>query len=377
MRARLGYVLSGALLAVCIGVMLRNATEFDAVTTTAFILMVVFDLADLNDPGAGRVSLSGVFAIPLLLNTSPGFAGALIVGSRAGSYLIRRIRSGSEVAPGLAGSLASVLAGWGALAWSATWPSVSGQGAIAGLVVGAALLTGDALGRAALVSLLPSRFGVTDPQRWVRVELPLLSAALSLGVLAVVLVSDLGAWSFILTALVLALVRQAYGLLFDMRGAYHATLRTLVSAVESQNVQMRGHAEGTSTVARRIALKMRLSSAAVERVTDAALLHDIGELGEGERRSAAVAIHELEHLNDVGRVLEAREQTAAPGRVAYDVLRDAFVVSLASDVECIISRREHESPSASATLARSVPPHTRARVVSAAVSLGYPIPAVP
>lgn len=377
MTKRWGYVISGTLLLMALTILVRQERFLNPLNLSAFGFMILFDLADLDDPDAGRVSLSAVFAIPLFLHAPLELAGAMVIGSRSMSYLVRRIGPGAEVAPGSVGAVLSVIAGWAAVIWIDGWARFSSQGAAAGLVVGTALLFGDAAGRAATGSMLYRRFGVTDPLRWARVELPLLAAALSLGVLALLLIDDLGAWSLLLTALVLSLVRQAYGLLFDMRRAYHATLRTLVRAVESQNERMRGHAEGTASIARRIALKMRLSSASVERVGDAALLHDIGELGEGERRSAASTVRGLEHLEEVVRVLDARERAPFAGKVPSDVLRDAYVVALSSDVECMMSGREHESASTSGSLSRAISPSTRARIVSAAVSLGFPIPAVP
>ena len=185
-------------------------------------------------------------------------------------------------------------------------------------------------------------------------------------------------------------MRQSAALLLQIRDAYRTTVEVLVEAAESQSPARLGHSERTASIAWQIAMKMGLSSNLVERISFVALLHDIDAIGETAQRSATPSADGLQNHGHSSEVLEAAEFFAdvlpilriCDGRVDEDVdefdIVSALVVTLASDVDA------HDNPAvghlhASSTSARVSPfasPQLKARVVSAALLLGYQIPAV-
>lgn len=68
-------------------------------------------------------------------------------------------------------------------------------------------------------------------------------------------------------------------LLSDLQRSFQETIQALVKALEAKDVYTRGHSERVTLYARYLAEDAGLSESEVERVTKAALLHDIGKIG--------------------------------------------------------------------------------------------------
>lgn len=89
---------------------------------------------------------------------------------------------------------------------------------------------------------------------------------------------ELKVWGILVVLLPLFFIRHAYVSMFQLRAANQDLLKALIKAIETRDPYTSGHSLRVSHFARRIAEKMGLPSSAVERVSHAALLHDIGKI---------------------------------------------------------------------------------------------------
>jgi len=196
----------------------------------------------------------------------------------------------------------------------------------------------------------------------------------------------MGLWSLLPVVALLLLMRQSYALFLDIRETYRTTVEVLVEAAESQDDRRAGHADRTAMTARSIASRMGLPAAELERISYAALLHDLGELSEeslggpaGQARhvSAAEVVKDVAFFKNTEPILRICDGDAE--RVSDERnLTAALIVALASDIDSAAS-----APVAAAhrwqmldVVAPFVPQSIKARAVSAALELGYRIPAV-
>lgn len=64
-----------------------------------------------------------------------------------------------------------------------------------------------------------------------------------------------------------------------LQKSFHETIQALVKALEAKDVYTRGHSERVTQFAQYLAEDLGMSDSEVERITQAALLHDIGKIG--------------------------------------------------------------------------------------------------
>lgn len=83
----------------------------------------------------------------------------------------------------------------------------------------------------------------------------------------------------------------------ELQRSFKETIQALVKALEAKDVYTRGHSERVTQFARNLAEDLGLSDTEVERVTQAALLHDIGKIGM-----------RLEALNKPGKLTDEETQ---------------------------------------------------------------------
>jgi len=213
---------------------------------------------------------------------------------------------------------------------------------------------------------------------------PLVAAQVSAAVLATITYPDMRAWSLVLVVALLLLMRQSLALLLDIRETYRTTVEVLVEVAEHQDERRRGHGERTAHIAREIAMRMGLSATDVERVSYASLLHDIDALAEQTEASgpstgqSAQVFQGTAFFDDVLPVLRLCDGAGIDGDYTDGYLTTAMLVSLASDVDVASndSAALAHCGSSVARVASVVPPPVKARVVSAALELGYQTPAV-
>lgn len=228
----------------------------------------------------------------------------------------------------------------------------------------------------------------------IRMQLPLLAAQLSAALLEIITFKQLGPWSLVPVVAVLLLMRQSYAMLLEVREAYRATVEVLVEAAEGQDERRTGHGERTAAIARLIAMRLGLAASDVERISYAALLHDVGALaaepssdsgasrptGNGAASAKSAAPFEgIGFFADVLPVLRLcdGDQEEASAATQSD-LTAAMIVALASDADAAdnsAASAAHDVPAVD-RVTPLVPSRIKAQVVGTALSLGYKIPAV-
>jgi len=225
-----------------------------------------------------------------------------------------------------------------------------------------------------------------------RMQGMLLLAQGSAAILVYITFPEMNAWSLIPVVAILLLTRQSYALLLDIRETYRKTVEVLVQAAEGEDARRIGHAERTAGIARAIAMKAGLTGDEVERVSYAALLHDLDALGEVVLPPGTVAepparldggsasvVADSVFFADVVPVLRVCDGDAEFAHEASSAqLTSAFIVSLASDVDAAAHPGVAEAHAGS-SVTRVYPFVTaaeKARIVGAAIEIGYRIPAV-
>jgi len=218
-----------------------------------------------------------------------------------------------------------------------------------------------------------------------RLQGPLLLAQVSISALTV-MISQVGSgavyWVLPVVVFVLLLMRQSYASLMEIRSAYRSTVEVLAQAAEFADEQLAGHAVRTGSLAREIADALGVSGAELERLSYAALLHDVDLVGvdpdsEGriERRSGEMFkdVRFLEEVVPVLRVCDGDRVAAASA--GENELMMAFIVALASDID-MRGRCPARYGEAVCRVSPWVPPRVKAKVLNVAVSMGHPVPAV-
>lgn len=346
-----------------------------AVVVALAAATLLLDLFDLWLPHGDSVSVDGALAATAIVLTGPLVALGVSVVGRAVAALFRRDVRGFAVAleRRLVGLTAGALAGW----WAG--PANAGLGQVFAAIVTAAILLVAELMYAQIVaasglesSLLQLFAGN------VRLQGPILLAQISVCGLAVMTYQQMSVWSLVMAVVLLLLIRQSYESLLDVRSAYQSTVELLIDAAEGVADSRRGHAERTARIARHIGRQLGVGASQLERISYAALLHDVDLIGSDdgsdrrEGRHAGRVLKDIEFLTSVAPVLSICDGDNDAAWRDED-LRDAFIVALSSDIDM------HQRGEPSVTVgrvARMVPAKTRGKIVGVAVGLGYPVPAI-
>jgi len=394
--ARVGSLSSRALLLLVSGATIVLSTGLmttaEAATTIVALVaaMFVLDLFDLWLPHGDPVGVDGALAACAIVLAGPTAAVLGCVLARAGAHLARH---GFSCPLDFVHALERRAVGLAAAIGAAYWVGLASERLTGGtsdmLLAGAAtvaLLLGELLVAQLQAHNVIQRSFLSLVAANIRFQLPLLAAQTSVAVLVVITYGQMGAWSLVLMTVLLLLTRQSYAMLLEVRQAYRATIEALVDAAESQSPGRAGHAERSADVARSIAGHLAVSSRLMERISYAALLHDIDTIGvdDGEEqyepgslaKQSGRLLEGVGFLSDIVPILRLcdGEQDASTSCSDDDRLA-AFVVALASDVDS----RAHPgagSGDAVARVAHLVPNALKGRAMGAAVTLGYSVPAV-
>jgi len=219
-------------------------------------------------------------------------------------------------------------------------------------------------------------------------QAPILVAQWSAAALLLIIYPSMSVWSLIPVVVLLLLMRQSAALLFQVRDTYRTTVEVLVEAAESQNPVRLGHSERTASIARQIAMKMGLSGHVVDRISYVALLHDLDAIGDGgsaipdpnepaAQGHSSKVLEGSEFFSDVLPILRMCDGHMGDDADEADAL-SAMVVALASDIDAL-AHPALDCLHSGSTLARVAPfasQQLKARVVSAALLLGFKTPAV-
>ena len=214
-------------------------------------------------------------------------------------------------------------------------------------------------------------------------QAPLIAAEWSAAVLLLLTYNGMSVWSLVPAMALLLLMRQSYALFLEIRETYRTTVEVLVEAAESQDDRRVGHADRTAVVARSIAVRIGLSASEVERISFAALLHDLGELADQSaathsdsvHASSAAVVGGVQFFSRVEPVLAICDGAGESASSDEDLLA-AMIVALASDIDADDHPQvaeAHARRSLEGVLPR-VTPQMKARAVGAALQLGYRVP---
>jgi len=351
---------------------------------------ILLDFFDISLPRGDSVGVGGALYAASLLIIGPWNTAVIAILAAVFAHLARRgVSSPARLATIVASRIAAITAAtaafmllpWGTL--NALKPSL--QLLIVAVVVSAVFLFAEIAFAQATVAAMTSRPFVRLMRGNLRSQAPMLIAQWSASVLLLLTFDVMQSWALIPAAALLLLMRQSYAMFLDIRETYRTTVEVLVEAAESQDSRKMGHADRSAAAARAIAMRIGLSAPIVERISYAALLHDIAELSEetaagsprGRHVKSADIVSDVEFFRAVEPILRVCDgDTHLDG--SEDDLTAALIVALASDIDAMDYAEvaaAHHSSSLAAVAAR-VSPAVTARVVGAAIQLGYRIPAV-
>ncbi len=345
---------------------------------------MLLDLFDITLPRGDSVGVAGALAGAAIVVVGPTRAIAIALVSAGAAHAMRRgVESPARLVTVLVSRGVALACAAGVLI---ALPSSSPR-LLSFTVVPGVFLVAELMSAQLIVAGLKQRpFARLIPGN-LRAQGPAIAAQWSAAVLLLITYAEMRSWSLIPVVALLLLMRQSYALFLDIRETYRATVEVLVEAAESQDVRRAGHAERTAITARSIAMHIGLAAPAVERISYAALLHDLAELSEVAAtegmapsrpvRSADI-VGGVEFFRSVEPILRVCDGDADGATVGGQVALAAMIVALASDIDCESSamvRASHHG-STMERVAPWVPASLKARAAGAAIELGYSIPAV-
>lgn len=347
------------------------------------VAIFVLSLFDIPLPRGDVIGVSGTLDAVSLAVLGPIAAAISCTVGVLGAIAVRRTgRVGLPLIPAIVPRFAGLVAASSIYLLS---QEVSGVLAWAIDVLGVTLYLAAELMVAQMLTAVRTRRSLL---RLVRGNLdrlaPVLLAQLSTAVLAVAVYEDMREWSLLLVVALLLLIRLSYSLLLDIGETYRTTVEVLVEAAEGIGTAQHGHAERTAHIARQIAMACGLPPGQVERVSYAALLHDIDALSSEcnasrDHPSSSAVLEGVPFFENVIDILRVCDGVQSIDQVERELdLLAAFIVALSSDVDSVTHPLAHPNDSRDLTdcVAPVVPRGLKARAVAAAIQLGYSVPAV-
>ncbi len=383
-RVLAGYVRFAAFVAILVFVLEGTGQGYLRVWPMALAFgfaMFALDLFDLWLPHGDTIGVDGALVAAAIVTIGP-FAACLAAGiARVVAHAMQQSRGRStglitaleKRAVGIIAGSCTVLLLEGSLA------SPMGE-LLASLAVCATVLMTELFYAQLLSSRLWARSFAGLVQGNIRMQWPVLAAQVSVSGLVVVTFAYMQVWSILVATVLLLLIRQSYALLLDVRAAYRCTVEVLIDAAEGSDPGRAGHAERVAGIARRLGRALGLATHEMERLSYAALLHDVDLIGADagdpipELRASVRVLQDVEFLREIVPVLQACDGAAsAPGSAAAQDALLAFIVCLASDID---ARENGVFASDVKRIAQGIPSAIKGRVTGVAVSLGYRVPAV-
>ncbi len=365
-------------------------------STAAWFLAaaILLDLFDISLPRGDAMGVGGALASGALLILGP--IPAVIVSLLAlvlAHVMRRRLSSPRRLLTAMAARGFGLVVGALEVWYLASLPTWDGEQFVVALLVPASFLIVELV-----VAQVVTSVGTGRPLGRLlagnaRLQAPLLFAQWSASVFLIITFDGMGVWSLIPVVVLLLLMRQSYALLLDVRETYRTTVEVIVEAAEAEDPRRVGHAERTASIARSIGMKLGMDMTAVERLSYAALLHDVEVLSERTYTAGATTdpLHdthtvqamfgEVEFFSDILPILRvcAGERPDDGVETNDSDLLAAMIVALSSDVDSLAMPAVAQVHRAGGVerVAPLVSRSTKAAAVAAALELGYRIPAVP
>lgn len=128
---------------------------------------------------------------------------------------------------------------------------------------------------------------------------------ISAGVAVAVVENSLGPLAIVSLVLLMLIMQHTFGLLLRVRAAYTMTVSALSKVAEMSQGMQPGHGERVADMSASVGRFLGLSASVIERLTLAALLHDIGGVREEPISHRAHRAHE-KHQASAGATLMSR-----------------------------------------------------------------------
>lgn len=372
------------------GGILVVGSEDWSIAAAFFVAILILDIVEIRLPRGDSVRVAGALcgAIAAIVSPLPALLAAclplLVV------CVVRRDRAGMTMQALAVRFVATAVACVVATLTLVT----AAEDTVGALIVPGAYLVTELLFAQIIAARQTSRSLLRLLKGNIARQAPLLLAQLCAAALAIITYPDMRAWSLIPVLALVLLMRQSYSLLLNVTETYQTTVEVLVEVAEGSDARLAGHADRTAVIARAIATRCGMPSSHVATVSFAALLHGIDDIAEfgalggtnraaalGQRMGASDVLAGIEYFSDVIPILRLLEGGGfGVGVETSDASRlSAFVVALAHDVDVLMTPRigEIHSVGVVSRIAPDVSAESKSKAVSAAVALGYQIPAVP
>ena len=366
-----------------LGLVAQNEIWQLAAWFTAAIALL--DSFDISLPRGDSIGVSGALVAASLLLVGPLPAIVVAVAGLAIAQLVGRHRASRRfVLEAVVVRLGALVAAWGA-AVLVPWSALQAPLLFEGIAVGFVYLFMELVLSQAIAARETGRPFARLFRGNLSRQALMLAAQVSATALVVTTYPDMGVWSLVPVAALLLLMRQSYSMLLEMRDTYQATVEILVEAAEGQDQRFRGHADRTAQITRQICMRLGLSASDVERASYSALLHDVYAIagsfeanGAEEHGRSSTVLKGVEFFSDVLPVVRVCDGQVGVEPATDQTLLLAMVVAIASDIDMqrnpVVA--QIHSGSAVARVSGLVSAQAKARVVSAALELGFRTPAV-
>ena len=260
---------------------------------TLILAVLASELLAVAVPDGPTLSLSYPLSVAAVVYFGPAYAAAISATSMIPSLLGGTRRKPLLFVVNLAQLvLCTVVAGLLFLRLGgvplAQSGSTTGQGLLLTLLPMAAAATAGVLANAAILavgfSVLQNRsLGLVLKEMVGAWMLPSQGVLGFVGVAIAQVLAAVGAAGFALFVVPLLVARQTYQQSVKLREAYADTISSLVAALEAKDVYTKGHSVRVAEYAVLIAVAMGLPQSEIDRIEQAALLHDLGKLGVSRR----------------------------------------------------------------------------------------------
>lgn len=293
-------------------VLLPTSRSSGILLVSSLILsFAAMELAPLPLPRGERYRLDAGVAVAAMLLLDPVTAGLVaFTGSALGASFVHwGSTRGHDIADVVrtGGSVYAVSALW-SYAGLATGvePALLSSWANA-LGLGLVYMTVDLVGWTTLESRMPGSRITRSLGSLLALLGSLYLGHISAGVAMAVVERSLGVLAILSLVMLILIMQHTFGLLLRVRAAYTMTVSALSRVAEMSQDSTPGHGERVAETAAALGRTMGLSSAGLERLTLAALLHDIGGIRDepvasrsaraAERQKASIGATLLSRVN--------------------------------------------------------------------------------
>lgn len=181
---------------------------------------------------------------------------------------------------------------------------------------------------------------VSSVSSLIRLVGPMHAGQGSVGIVLAVLYPSMGLVGVVVLVALMAIMKHAFALLLRIRTAYTRTVGVLARLAEIERSETRGHAERVADIASSVGRTVGLRYGQLQRLSLAALLHDLGRIrvkeGESSALHAQAGAHivlDIPFLADLAPVIESHHADPSESGLRGDELLMSQIIRAASDFD--------------------------------------------